>query len=86
VCSGIGPLGLKRGYGRQRPVGPVRIFVSAEHGMSSASEFHNPRLRKVIADTFPHLTASIRVLAKNGFTQTGPGADEGSTRFELAVQ
>jgi [ribosomal protein S5]-alanine N-acetyltransferase len=46
----------------------------------------NPRLRKAIADTFPHLTASIRVLEKNGFVQAGSGADEGSIRFELAVQ
>ena len=43
-------------------------------------------LRKVIADTFPHLTASIRVLEKNGFVRCGSGADEGSIRFELAVR
>ncbi len=45
-----------------------------------------PRLRKVVADTFPHLTASIRVLEKNGFVRHGIGADEGSIRFELAVR
>jgi RimJ/RimL family protein N-acetyltransferase len=38
------------------------------------------------ADTFPHLTASIRVLEKNGFVRCGAGADEGSIRFELAVR
>ncbi len=36
----------------------------------------HPGLRKVLADTFPHLTASIRVLEKSGFVQSGPGADE----------
>jgi RimJ/RimL family protein N-acetyltransferase len=46
----------------------------------------HPDLRKVIADTFPHLTASIRVLAKSGFSRCGAGADEGSIRFELAVR
>jgi RimJ/RimL family protein N-acetyltransferase len=46
----------------------------------------HPGLRKVIADTFPHLTASIRVLEKTGFKRCGPGADEGSIRFELAVR
>lgn len=46
----------------------------------------HPRLQKVVADTFPHLTASIRVLEKNGFVRNGPGADEGSIRFELAVR
>jgi RimJ/RimL family protein N-acetyltransferase len=46
----------------------------------------HPDLRKVIADTFPHLPASIRVLEKNGFVRCGAGADEGSIRFELAVR
>lgn len=44
------------------------------------------RLRRVVADTFPHLIASIRVLEKNGFIQTGPGDEEGTIRFELAVR
>lgn len=45
-----------------------------------------PSVRKVVADTFPHLTASIRVLEKNGFIRSGVGTDEGSIRFELAVR
>lgn len=45
-----------------------------------------PSLRKVVADTFPHLTASIRVLEKNGFARSGVGTDEGSIRFELLVR
>jgi len=43
------------------------------------------RLRKVVADTFPHLAASVRVLEKTGFVRKGAGADEGSIRFELAI-
>jgi len=46
----------------------------------------HPHLRKVVADTFPHLPASIRVLEKNGFVRCGPGADEGSIRLELVVR
>lgn len=46
----------------------------------------HPRLRKVVADTFSHLTPSIRVLEKNGFVRCGTGADEDSIRFELAVR
>jgi RimJ/RimL family protein N-acetyltransferase len=45
-----------------------------------------PSLRKVVAETFPHLTASIRVLEKNGFVRSGAGTDEGSIRFELSVR
>ncbi len=45
----------------------------------------DPQLRKVVADTFPHLGASIRVLEKNGFVQCGEGGEEGSIRFELSV-
>ena len=44
----------------------------------------HPRLRRVVADTFPHLPASVRVLEKNGFVRCGAGTDEGSIRFELA--
>jgi RimJ/RimL family protein N-acetyltransferase len=46
----------------------------------------HPRLRTVVADTFLHLKASIRVLEKNGFVRCGVGADEGSIRFELVVR
>ncbi len=45
----------------------------------------HPVLRKVVADTFPDLTASIRVLEKNGFRRGGAGTDEGSIRFELPI-
>ncbi|NLX97113.1 MAG: GNAT family N-acetyltransferase [Rhodopirellula sp.] len=45
----------------------------------------HPSLRKVVADTYPHLMASIRVLEKNGFVRCGSGAEEGTMRFELAV-
>jgi [ribosomal protein S5]-alanine N-acetyltransferase len=40
-------------------------------------------LRRVIADTFPNLTASIRVLEKCGFALCGPGSEAGAIRFEL---
>ena len=43
-------------------------------------------LRRVVADTFPHLTASIRVLEKNGFVRCGSGGEEGTIRFELLVR
>lgn len=45
-----------------------------------------PTLRRVVADTFPHLTPSIRVLDKCGFVRCGSGSEEGSIRFELMVR
>lgn len=41
-----------------------------------------PGVTRIVADTFPNLLASIRVLEKNGFTAVGPGHEEGAIRFE----
>lgn len=43
----------------------------------------HPGLRRVVANTYPHLTTSIRVLEKCGFGLVGAGLDEGTIRFEL---
>ena len=45
--------------------------------------FRHPGLRRVVADTFAELPASIRVLQKNGFQPCGEGSDPGSIRFHL---
>lgn len=37
----------------------------------------------VIAETFPELTGSIRVLERTGFHKTGPALEPGAIRFEL---
>jgi [ribosomal protein S5]-alanine N-acetyltransferase len=44
--------------------------------------FANPRVRRVIAETFPDNVSSIRVLEKNGFRRTGAGSEAGSVLFE----
>ena len=41
------------------------------------------QVRKVAAHTLPELTASIRVLEKNGFVQKGKPEEPGAIRFEL---
>ncbi|HRX84040.1 MAG TPA: GNAT family protein [Phycisphaerae bacterium] len=42
-----------------------------------------PGIRRVIGETLPHLTPSIRVMEKLGFTFTGPGSEEGVIRYHL---
>jgi RimJ/RimL family protein N-acetyltransferase len=44
--------------------------------------FRDPAVKRVIAETLPHLLPSIRVLEKNGFRPIGPGSEEGVIRFE----
>lgn len=45
--------------------------------------FRQDAVRRVVAETFPHLTASIRVMEKNGFHLLGPGSEAGTLRYEL---
>lgn len=47
---------------------------------------HDARLQTVVADTYPALIASIRVLEKNGFARSEPGGDEGTSRFVLRIR
>jgi RimJ/RimL family protein N-acetyltransferase len=67
-------------------------LVSEYHGRGYATEgvaailewaFSHPGLTRVVADTYPELTASIRVLLKNGFRYAGPGEGERVIRYEL---
>jgi [ribosomal protein S5]-alanine N-acetyltransferase len=41
-----------------------------------------PTVVRVVAETFPPLAASIRVLEKNGFRYIGPGSEDGTIRYE----
>ncbi len=45
--------------------------------------FCNSAIRSITAQTFPHLTASIRVLEKSGFCRDGFGNEEGTIRYRL---
>ena len=44
-----------------------------------------PEVSVVVADALPENAASVRVLQKAGFTEAGPGMEEGTQRFECAV-
>lgn len=46
--------------------------------------FGHPQVGRVIAETYPDLRPSIRVLEKNGFTHAGEGSGEGIIRFALS--
>jgi RimJ/RimL family protein N-acetyltransferase len=45
--------------------------------------FVHRAVERVIAETYPHLHHSIRVLEKNGFRPIGPGSGPGIVRYEL---
>lgn len=61
----------RRGYASEAVRGMVR----------RAFEF--PAVTTIVAHTLPDLAPSIGVLNKCGFLLTGPGAEEGTIRFEL---
>ena len=44
--------------------------------------FAQRRVTRVIADTMPSNTASVRLLLRHGFRRFGPGSEEGSLLFE----
>ncbi len=46
--------------------------------------FADPRVERVVAETFPELTGSICVLERCGFRLLGAGIDEGALRFGIA--
>jgi RimJ/RimL family protein N-acetyltransferase len=92
LIGGVGACGLPNNNG-EIIIG--YSLLDQYHGKGYATEAlagflgwakQHPDLRKVIADTFPNLPASIRVLEKNGFVRCGPGTDEGSIRFERVVR
>ena len=43
--------------------------------------FDQDGVRKIIAETYPDLRASVRVMEKNGFLFVGPGSEEGVVRY-----
>jgi ribosomal-protein-alanine N-acetyltransferase len=45
--------------------------------------FSNPEVKRVIAETYPELAASIRVMEKNGLRFAGDGSEERVIRYEL---
>lgn len=62
------------------------------HGRGYATEalrtllawaFRNGSTRRIIAETYPTLYASIRVLEKTGFRRAGAGMEKGTIRFEI---
>jgi len=44
-----------------------------------------PKVHRIIGETLPHLTPSIRVMEKLGFKYVGPGSEEGVVRYECKL-
>ena len=45
--------------------------------------FRYPKIQRVTAETYPHLTASIGVLERCGMSLVGPGSEPGVVRYEV---
>jgi RimJ/RimL family protein N-acetyltransferase len=58
-------------------------FATEAVGRLLAWAFSHGAIMEVSAETFPHLTQSIRVLEKNGFTLTGKGSERGVVRYAV---
>ena len=65
------------------PAEQRRGYASEAAGGLVAHAFAHPGVRRVIAQTLPHLVPSIGVLDKCGFRLVGPGFEEGAILFEL---
>ena len=46
--------------------------------------FSHPEVSRVVAETYPHLRPSIRVMERNGMTFLGNGSEEGVIRFGIS--
>lgn len=67
-------------------------LLDAYHGRGYATEavqsmmqwaFSSLKIDSIVAYTYPHLKASIRVLEKNGFILKGEGPEEGTIAYEF---
>lgn len=88
----IGMVGFK-GPPDQRGVVEVGYGILPPHQRNGyASEataalisraFALPEVTAVAAETYPHLTASLGVMRKNGMTYVGPGSEDGVVRYQV---
>ena len=64
---------------------PWRCMGLATEGLRAliAELLKSNRLESIVAQSFPWLLPSIRVMEKCGLTLAGPGDDEGSVRYRL---
>jgi len=91
-CELVGICGFK---GRPDDTGSVEIGYSIlgrfqHRGYASEAvarlvgwAFSHYNVNEVCAETLPHLSQSIRVLKKNGFSLTGPGSEAGVIRYSV---
>ena len=88
----IGDIGFK---GKPTPDGTVEIGYSVLSEYQCAGyateavagltgwAFSHPQVERVIAETYPELVPSVRVLEKSGFRYIGAGSEERVIRYEL---
>ncbi len=73
---------LEIGYSVAREHQGYGYATEAVRGLVARMLTQHPG-RRIIAHTYPHLAASIRVLEKNGFLEAGAGTEPGTIVFVL---
>jgi RimJ/RimL family protein N-acetyltransferase len=95
TAEGKSLVGIAGFKGRPAPDGTVEVGYSVmedrqRQGYGSeataaliAWAFGHPEVSRVIAETFPHLRPSIRVMERNGMSYLGSGSEEGVIRYGI---
>src|SRR5881397_1101624 len=94
-AGGTSLVGIAGFKGKPTPDGTVEVGYSVMedrqrngYGTEAAAAliawaFEHSEVRRVVAETYPHLRPSIRVMERNGMSFLGSGSEEGVIRYGI---